>query len=276
VKVTAVVLWYCLGVVAASLAGGLLPLALKVTHTRFQLYLALSGGVMLGASFFHMIPESMELLGPGFGYYTVLGVLGLYFLQRFVAPHSHEMTEQNEAQGTAEGTHGSHTAWAGHHAGHSEGNSVSTPAVIGGLSAHSLIAGLALGSTLGAVEGGKALSLTVFLVIVLHKPADSLTVTAMLLRSQSTRGVILVCQAFFSLLVPLGVICYLLGHGFLPDQTREAVTGAVLAVTAGMFICISLGDLLPEVQFHKHDRLALSAALLAGVGLMGAVAALET
>jgi hypothetical protein len=38
---------------------------------------------------------------------------------------------------------------------------------------------------------------------------------------------------------------------------------------------IALSDLLPEVQFHRHDRLKLFAALLAGVALMGMIALLE-
>jgi zinc and cadmium transporter len=36
-------------------------------------------------------------------------------------------------------------------------------------------------------------------------------------------------------------------------------------LSAGVFICISLSDLLPEVQFHSHDRARLTIALLAGV-----------
>ena len=47
------------------------------------------------------------------------------------------------------------------------------------------------------------------------------------------------------------------------------------AFSAGVFLCISLGDLLPEVHFHRHDRLKLSAALLFGVGLAFLVGFLE-
>ena len=38
-----------------------------------------------------------------------------------------------------------------------------------------------------------------------------------------------------------------------------------MAFSAGIFLCISLGDLLPEVHFHSHDRLQLSGMLLLGV-----------
>ena len=95
---SAIGLTYCGGVVAASLLGGLFPLARTVTHARLQMYLALSGGVMLGAALLHMIPEAAESLGHEFGVYVTVGVLALYFLQRFVAPHSHEM-EESVSQG---------------------------------------------------------------------------------------------------------------------------------------------------------------------------------
>ncbi|MCA9158272.1 MAG: hypothetical protein KDA72_08095, partial [Planctomycetales bacterium] len=43
-----------------------------------------------------------------------------------------------------------------------------------------------------------------------------------------------------------------------------------LAFSAGVFLCISLSDLLPEMEFHSHSRFQLTAALL--LGIMAAVA----
>src|SRR5439155_1180473 len=40
-----------------------------------------------------------------------------------------------------------------------------------------------------------------------------------------------------------------------------------LALAAGVFLCISLADLLPEVAFHAHDRVRLTLALFLGVAL---------
>ena len=53
------------------------------------------------------------------------------------------------------------------------------------------------------------------------------------------------------------------------------VAAYALAFSAGTFLCISSSDLLPELQFHQHDRGKLSAALLAGLGVAIAVAQLE-
>ena len=50
---------------------------------------------------------------------------------------------------------------------------------------------------------------------------------------------------------------------------------AALAFSAGAFICIALSDLLPEVQFHSHDRMKLTVAFLLGIGLAYAIGSVE-
>jgi zinc and cadmium transporter len=52
---------------------------------------------------------------------------------------------------------------------------------------------------------------------------------------------------------------------------RDVALGLALAVSAGVFLCISLGDLLPELHFHSHDRFRLSLMLLLGVAIAVAI-----
>ena len=61
---------------------------------------------------------------------------------------------------------------------------------------------------------------------------------------------------------------FLLGIGRLGPEAAVACTAAALAFSGGTFLCIALSDLLPELQFHAHDRTKLSVALLAGFLLM--------
>ena len=61
---------------------------------------------------------------------------------------------------------------------------------------------------------------------------------------------------------------------FLPISAGSW-TAIALAFSAGTFLCIALSDLLPELQFHSHDRLPLSAALLTGFALMAGAALAE-
>src|SRR5262249_32610452 len=74
-----------------ALSGAGLPFVGRVTHGRLQFYLSVSAGVMLGASFFHVMPDAMELCSGGFGWWVSLGVVSLFCIERFIAPHSHEV-----------------------------------------------------------------------------------------------------------------------------------------------------------------------------------------
>ena len=87
---TAVLAALCLAVVAVSLLGGLLPLATVLTHTRLQLYLSFAAGTMLGAAFFHMMPEAVSQGSVRALNWTAAGLLALFFLERFFAFHHHE------------------------------------------------------------------------------------------------------------------------------------------------------------------------------------------
>ena len=56
---------------------------------------------------------------------------------------------------------------------------------------------------------------------------------------------------------------------------QAQVVGAALAFSAGVFLCISLGDLLPEVHFHSHDRFKLTLSFVIGIGLAYALRYVE-
>ena len=57
-------------------------------------------------------------------------------------------------------------------------------------------------------------------------------------------------------------------------QSHEGL-GQILGFAAGAFVCIATSDLLPELQFHRHDRATLSAALVAGIALAWGTVYLE-
>jgi len=69
---------------------------------------------------------------------------------------------------------------------------------------------------------------------------------------------------FFALTVPVGALAYHFGFSGLGNEAL----GAVMAFSAGVFLCISLSDLLPELHFHDHDKFSMSAFLLAGISII--------
>ena len=134
-----------------------------------------------------------------------------------------------------------------------------------GLAIHTLIDGIALAA---AVQSGStAIStagLSVFLAILLHKPLDALSITSLMAAKGWDWQKQLVVNLVFALMCPLGALIFAFSvDSFI--ESREMVLGIALAFSAGVFLCISLGDLLPEVHFHSHDRLQLSMMLLLGV-----------
>jgi zinc and cadmium transporter len=109
------------------------------------------------------------------------------------------------------------------------------------------------------------LGLGVFLAILLHKPLDALSITSLMRAGGWGGGARLAANLGFALLCPLGAVLFVWGVGFLDDQAF--VVGCALAFSAGVFLCISLGDLLPEVHFHSHDRVKLTLVFLVGIAL---------
>ncbi len=282
---------YSLAVLVFSLAGGSIPLLKKVSHDRLQLYLSLSAGVMLGAACFHVLPDAVEAcakssvvwLQDSYGWWVALGVVGLFCIERFLAPHTHEpggpKAEAKEPH-SHEHAH-NHAHDHGHDHAHNQGSHAPVaPPVAGwatvlGLTLHTFMNGVGMA---GAVKydldnpGSWTFpGLAIFLAIVLHKPADALAISTVLRRRGVSPGVIGLVQLGFAMMVPIGAVTFLLTQ----QGMDNVITGAALGFSAGTFLFIALSDLLPEVHFHRHDRVPLFLALLAGVVLMALIGVLE-
>jgi zinc and cadmium transporter len=252
----------CALVVIVSLLGGMLPLATVLNHTRLQVYLSFSAGSMLGAAFFHMIPEAVRMGSAGTVRWSAAGLLALFFLERFFQFHHHESSDHDDGLGDGPERHTDRRRF--------EALSWGTAAF--GLAVHSLVGGIALVSAIAAdFDEGQAVGATgwgVFLATVVHKPADALTIVTLMLRSGVPRRLAHLVNFAFAMMIPVGVVTFVLGVGRLSPGTAHGWTAIALAFSSGTFLCIALSDLLPELQFHSHDRLKLSLGLLAGLCLM--------
>jgi len=278
---------YCAAILAASLMGGYLPFLRHVTHSWLQFYLSLAAGVMLGAAFFHVMPEAIELSGPNlFGWWMSLGTVGLFCIERFIAPHSHEVNGSKGDQKwhpTKDLLDHGHPHYHEHETapGHAHEPRAAAPPVAGwmavlGLTIHTFMNGVGLAGEV-QVEASKVFwpGLAIFLAIVLHKPADALAISTVLSRKGTNRRVISLVQFGFAAMIPIGVLAFHVSRGAIAESLESQLTGAALAFSAGTFLFIALSDLLPEVQFHTHDRLWLFLALVLGVVGMGGIALLE-
>src|SRR5579871_74601 len=265
---------YSAAIVAVALMGGLVPMLGRVTHSRLQLYLSVSAGVMLGASFFHVMPDAWKMAGESvFGWSMALGVIGLFCIERFIAPHSHEDSSKLQTEHV-------HEPGCDHDHQHRAAPQVAGWMAVLGLTVHTFMNGVALGAAvqdeLADHSAAAALpGLAIFLAIILHKPADAMAISTVLSRKGVRRGKLALVQLGFASMIPIGAAAFVWTSGQLEKSLENKVIGGVLAFSAGTFLFIALSDLLPEVQFHRHDRVPLFAALVLGVVLMGFIALLE-
>ncbi len=148
--------------------------------------------------------------------------------------------------------------------------------VLLGLGLHTLLDGMALAASVKAEalhdHGGWSIAgFGTFLAVFLHKPLDAISITSLMVNAPATRR--LLVNFGFALMCPLGALLFWSGA----DMTGSVgnVAGWALAFSAGVFLCISLSDLLPEMEFHSHNRIRLTLALLLGIAIAWAIGLVE-
>ena len=283
---------YCLLIVAASLAGGWLPSWIELTHTRMQTVISFVGGLMLGIGVFHLLPHAFrELRDPdATARWMMLGIVMMFVLIRLFHFHNHEPVASKGAAHSPDCNHDhadDHTSKEsatgeghGHGECHSHGHShgLSWIGIAIGLSLHTLIDGLALGASVQQdARASTAIGLFgigTFLAVLLHKPLDAVSITSLMVAGGWNRKSMGLVNAGFAMMCPLGAVLFLLGISRFPGYQQE-ILGTSLAFAAGVFVCIALSDLLPEMEFHSHNKVQLTISLGLGIVVAWAVTLLE-
>ena len=274
-------LGYCLLIILASLTGGWIPSLIQLTHTRMQTVISFVGGLMLGIGVFHLLPHSIHELpnATSASRWMMVGIVFMFVMLRLFHFHNHEPVAAPDHDHDHDHDHDdnhAHSTAECHSHGHTHGLSWLGIAI--GLSIHTLIDGIALGASIHS-EAATATSLTLFgfgtfLAIFLHKPLDAVSITSLMHAGGWSRMRINLVNVSFALMCPLGAALTLLGVHQFP-VFRQEILGPALAFSAGVFVCISLSDLLPEMEFHSHNKVQLSAALALGLVLSWAITFLE-
>jgi len=268
---TTTLIIYCVLIALASLAGGWIPIFIKLTHRRLELLVSFVAGAMLVVGLLHLLPHAVASAGGHaesvYGW-ALAGFLVMFFLERFFCYHHHDVPgEESHDEGHCHHSDSDSSSFA------SSSHRMTWSGAAVGLSLHSLMAGVALGAAMQISHSASLPGLAVFLVIFLHKPFDSLTLTTLMSIGEWSRPARHLVNNLFALMVPLGAISFFAAENLLQDNA--AVLNAALAFSAGTFLCIAASDLLPELHFHSHDRLALSFAMLLGVALAVGIGILE-
>jgi zinc and cadmium transporter len=274
----------CSGLILlASLAGGWIPLRVRLTHTRLQVATSFVAGLMLGVGLLHLLPHAWHQIGsidPVAGW-LLGGFLLMFFIQRFFHFHHHDVPEDGEAASASREAceHGAEVHSHGQTLADQSARRLSWTGAALGLTLHTLIDGVALAASVHAEShptgAGWSTGLATFLVILLHKPFDAMAIGALMAADRQSRFSRHLVNGLFALAIPVGVGLFYLGASRFAD-TGAQFLGATLAFAAGTFLCIAASDLLPELQFHEHDRVKLSVALLAGLALSAVIGRFES
>lgn len=279
---------YCFFVAAASLAGGWALLVIHPSHRQLQAATSFVAGLMLGIALLHFLPDAAEHLSSidKTTRWMLGGFLCTFFLQRLFHFHHHDGDESGQGCGCevgheAEEPQGSHGhEHHGHDHGHTHGRDatrhISWIGAALGLILHSLLDGLALGASVvsGTQSNAGLAGLGVALVIILHKPFDAMAISTLMTMSGCSKFARHVFNSFFALASPLGAVLFWFGLHQVAGA-NSLFLGCSLAFCAGTFLCIAGSDLLPELQFHSHDRVKLSIALMLGLGVAIFLKAME-
>ena len=265
--------WSWLGIfsvalLAASLLGSWLPRQITMTHTRTQMVLSLVSGLMLGVALYHLIPHSFGLAGDIdlVMAWALVGLVFMLLLLRLFHFHQHDFVAAAASSELSSGETHSHAHLPvdlhAHAHSHSSERGIGALGLFTGLCVHTVIDGIALGAVMLSDHG---LGLGVFLAILLHKPLDSLSIETVMANAGWTSAQRWSAAILFAVLCPLAAMAFYLGMA--PYLESSLWLSGILAFAGGAFICIALSDLLPEVQFHSHDRVRLTLLFLMGIGL---------
>jgi zinc and cadmium transporter len=251
---------YLVLIAAAAFLGGASVSLFALGHRATQVLLSFTGGVLLGVGLLHLLPHAAFELGGDVEAtmgWALIGFFAMFLLERAFHAHAHHAADSACEHDHGPGPHHHHDvaastagrwAWCG---------------ALAGLTLHSLADGAALAAS---VNADQAAGFATFLAILLHKPLDSAIIATLMISAGARRGLRTAVNFGYAAVVPLGAAGFLASLPLFGGQ-REVVVGIALALAGGAFVCIAAADLLPEVQFHAHDRLLLTTALVLGLGL---------
>lgn len=221
------VIGYSAILLAVTAFGCYLPFLIKRSDSHLHKLIAFSAGVMLGVLFIMLMPESLhETIEAGYDFkttcYWIMGGFILLFSVDFLIKRYLSYDEHGED---------SHV------------HSVTSFSAFLGLAIHSFFDGLALAA---AFTAGESVGLLVLMGICLHKVVVAFSLASTMLMSEhapSTKFYLIT----FCLISPLATV---ISYAFL-NTGELTFTGPALCLSVGIFMFVTMCDILPEAFHHR-------------------------
>ena len=226
-----------------TLVGCYLPFLLKRDNNHLHTLIAFSGGVMLGVLFIMLLPEALhETVEAEFDFdtacYMVLAGFVLLFVIDFLVKTYLGFDEHGEDE----------------HA-----HSITSLSAFSGLAIHSFFDGLALAA---AFTAGEEVGLLVLVGLCLHKTVVAFSLASTMIMGENPRTA-WTYLIIFSLVSPLATVA---SYAFL-NSGEFSYTGPALCLSAGIFMFVTMCDILPEAFHHRGNDPKQLLCLLLGLAV---------
>jgi ZIP family zinc transporter len=220
--------------VLSALTGGVMALRLV---RQVGYVIAVGAGIRIGAAFFDLLPESVELIGSAAStamLFAAVGFLAFYVVEKVTLVHlGHETATELEHDDAAHRHRGLIGASA--------------------MSVHSLLDGVGMAA---AFQASAELGLVVSVVVVVHRFSDGIGIVSLLLANRVQRSLAMRWVGIVSLAPLVGAAAT--AFFVIPDP----VLGALLATFAGFFLYVGAAELLPEAHRAEGSRWVIAATLV--------------
>ena len=228
---------------------GIYALSLKenTLHKILLILVAFSAGSILGAAYFDLLPEAIELVEGSLVFvYITLGFVLFFFLERFIYwyhghPHEADITAEFADRAAAEGF-----AYLN----------------LIGDGVHNFVDGMVIAASFFV---GFPVGLAATVAVIFHELPQEMGDYGILVYAGFKRSKALLLNFVVALAVVLGGISAIF---FL--EATEALSGLLIAFSAGGFIYLAAAELIPEL--HKEKSLKKSAiqfvVFILGIGLI--------
>lgn len=231
-----VIFWSLIGGLF-SIIGGVLLLADKKVALKIGAMLTpFAAGALLGAAFFDLLPEAIELGGgQDIFRWTVVGILAFFLLEHYLH-------------------------WFHHHEDHEEKKKPTVPLIIIGDTLHNAIDGVVIGA---AFVVNPALGVVTAIAVAAHEIPQEIGDFSILLKAGMRRRNVLLWNALSALAtVATALLTFELG------SSSSIPLPAILGLAAGLFIYIAMSDLIPDIHAEAKGRFKTLAILLIVFGVV--------
>lgn len=223
-----------------SLLASRLPFLIRRDHGRLHRLISFSAGIMLGVLFVMLMPEALErTTDGGYGgetaaYWMLAGFLLLFILDCLVKHYTKVDCDCDECREYRE-------------------HDITSLSAFAGLAIHSFFDGLALAA---AFLAGESVGIMVLVAMCLHKTVVVFSLSSTMLMSNRRRQAWYYLIAFCAISPLATIVSYL-----CLDGGNLGFTGPALCLSVGIFMFVTLCDMLPEA-FHERERDLRSLGLL--------------